>query len=124
MRSPCHAAVTAARRDCHPPRLRSWSMRGAVIDLGSNTFHTLVAEVDRFGIVQALHDEKVAVRLGAEAFATGRIPAPPLTPAPAAASVLIDNARTHTPDILRIVATGVFREAVNGRALLADIEER
>jgi exopolyphosphatase/pppGpp-phosphohydrolase len=39
-------------------------MRGAVIDLGSNTFHTLVAEVDRFGIVQVVHDEKVAVRLG------------------------------------------------------------
>ena len=99
-------------------------MRGAVIDLGSNTFHTLVAEVDRFGIVQVIHDEKVAVRLGADAFATGRIPEATYTRALAAASVLIDNACAHTPDILRIVATGVFREVVNGRALLADIEER
>lgn len=99
-------------------------MRGAVVDLGSNTFHTLVAEVDRFGIVQVVHDEKVAVRLGEDAFATGRIPDATVTRALAAASVLIDNARAHAPDALRVVATGVFREAVNGRALLADIEER
>jgi len=99
-------------------------MRCAVVDLGSNTFHTLVAEVDRFGILHVMHDEKLAVRIGDDAFGAGRIPDPAFAHGLAAAANLVERALAHRPEQLRVLATGVFRDAANGPAFVEALAHR
>jgi len=73
-------------------------MRSAVIDLGSNTFHLLVADADRFGIRKVICDHKIAVRIEADdAYARGV----------EAFDELIARSGGR---ISRVVATGVFRD--------------
>jgi exopolyphosphatase/guanosine-5'-triphosphate,3'-diphosphate pyrophosphatase len=96
-------------------------MRSAVVDLGSNTFHLLVADVDQFGIRKVLVDEKIAVRIGEHAFARGRIPDDAYARGLAALDELRARSEGHP---LRVVATGVFREASNASQFLADASER
>jgi exopolyphosphatase/guanosine-5'-triphosphate,3'-diphosphate pyrophosphatase len=95
-------------------------MRAAVLDLGSNTFHALVADVDEHGIRNALVERKLAVRIGEHAFASGRIPDEACARGASAVGELLARTGRHA----RVVATGVFREAANGRTLLAEIEAR
>ncbi|MBS1123490.1 MAG: Ppx/GppA phosphatase [Deltaproteobacteria bacterium] len=96
-------------------------MRSAVIDLGSNTFHLLVADVDQFGIRRVLGDHKIAVRIGEQAFAQGLIPDDAYARGLAALDELRARSQGHP---LRVVATGVFRETANASQFLADAGER
>jgi exopolyphosphatase/guanosine-5'-triphosphate,3'-diphosphate pyrophosphatase len=95
-------------------------MRSAVIDLGSNTFHALVAKVEGGELSSILFDDKRAVRLGEHAFARRRICEEAYARGFTALGELIDGVREHDCDSLQIVATGVFREASNGRRFLAE----
>ena len=95
-------------------------MRCAVIDLGSNTFHALVAEVEAGVIRSTVLDEKIIVRLGAHAFGRRRIGDDAYARGFAALGTLVDRVRETGFDSLSIVATGVFREACNGRRFLAE----
>jgi exopolyphosphatase/guanosine-5'-triphosphate,3'-diphosphate pyrophosphatase len=95
-------------------------MRGAVLDLGSNTFHALVADVDEVGIRNAIVERKVAVRIGEHAFADGNIPDDACARGHAAFTELLARTGRHA----RVLATGVFREAANGRALLDEMTAR
>jgi exopolyphosphatase / guanosine-5'-triphosphate,3'-diphosphate pyrophosphatase len=99
-------------------------MRAAAIDLGSNTFHTLVAEVEPSGITAVVHDEKLPLRLGDTAFTHGRISPPAIVRGLSALEPLLARARAHVPDQLRILATGVFRDAANGRAFITEAMRR
>jgi len=96
-------------------------MRAAAIDLGSNTFHTLVAEVEPSGIGEVIHDEKLPLRLGST---HGRIPPPAVVRGLSALEPLLARVRAHAPAHLRIVATGVFRDAANGRAFITEAMRR
>lgn len=95
-------------------------MRSAVLDLGSNTFHVLVADVDGFGVREVLFEHKLPVRIGEHAFAQRRIP----EAAYARGVDAIGELLVKLPERTRVIATGVFREADNGRALLDDASER
>lgn len=95
-------------------------MRCAVIDLGSNTFHALVAEVDDGDVQAIVLDEKIAVRLGEHAFARRCICDLAYARGFAALGELIARVRRTGYDRIAIVATGVFREACNGRRFLAE----
>lgn len=96
-------------------------MRSAVIDLGSNTFHLLVADVDELGIRKVLFEQKIAVRLGDEAFAHAHIPEAAYARGLAAFHELVTRSEIHTP---RVVATGVFRDTSNGSQFLAEASAR
>lgn len=98
-------------------------MRSAVVDLGSFTFHALVADVDRVGIRRAVLDRKRTVRLG-DAMVDGVLPDAAMREAADAAVELVEKVRRRTPERVRVVATGVFREAANARELLAQIARR
>ena len=95
-------------------------MRIDVLDLGSNTFHLLQAEVAGTH-VEAVSDRKLWVRLGEEAFELGRIPDAACERALDAIAALLAPLGGGRPVA---VATGVFREAANADALLAEIRLR
>jgi exopolyphosphatase/guanosine-5'-triphosphate,3'-diphosphate pyrophosphatase len=95
-------------------------MRSAVIDLGSNTFHALVAKIEDGAVKSILLDDKIAVRLGEHAFARRRICDDAYARGFAALGELIERVHSKDCDSLAIVATGVFREASNGRRFLAE----
>lgn len=95
-------------------------MLRAVIDLGSNTFHALVARVGGSEPPSVVLDEKRAVRLGEHAFARRRINEEAYARGFRALGELIEIVREQRCDSLSIVATGVFREATNGRRFLAE----
>lgn len=98
-------------------------MRSAVVDLGSCTFHALVADVDRVGVRRRLLDRKVNARIG-DALQHGAIIPSEYRNALDRGSKLIDKARSRGVDTCRVVATGAFREATNGRELLTELGER
>lgn len=91
-----------------------------VLDLGSNTFHLLEAEVVG-GSVLAVADRKLPVRIGDQAFTLGMIPDEAWQRGLAAVQTLVSPLRWRKPVA---VATGVFREARNGHAFLAEVRAR
>lgn len=95
-------------------------MRIDVLDLGSNTFHLLQAEVAGAHI-ETVCDRKQWVRLGEDAFALGHIPAAACERALDAIEALLGPLRGVQPVT---VATGVFREAANAGELVAQIRSR
>ncbi len=95
-------------------------MRSAVLDLGSNTFHALVADVDAFGVREVLAERKLAVRIGEHAFAPQHI----AEAAYARGLDAIGQLLAQLPERTRVIATGVFRDADNGRDLLAEASAR
>src|SRR5512146_2013492 len=99
-------------------------MRATVVDLGSNTFHVLVADVDELGIRNVVFDEKVAVRLGERAFAEGAIPADAYARGLAAVDRLAGQLGGDLRGACRVLATSVFRGAANGHRFLADASDR
>jgi len=98
-------------------------MRGAVIDLGSYTFHGLVADVDHVGVRKAVLERKVAVRVGDRAHA-GTISESAYRRGLETVGKLLARVGAREPDGCRVIATGVFREAANGAAFLADLHAR
>lgn len=97
--------------------------RIGVLDLGSTSFHVLVAEVDPAGTITQVKSDRVMLRLGAAIVRDGVIPGPVFRRAVAAARVLRKVAVKARAERLLAVATAALREAVNGRALAERIGE-
>ena len=119
-------ARTGMTPECHSGEHALWlasgmleAMRVDVIDLGSNTFHLLAANVID-GTVESIDDVSVAVRLGERAFAKGRITDKAWRRGISALATLIDRAETRPV----AVATGVFREVANGGAFIEEARRR
>lgn len=90
----------------------------AALDLGSNSFHLIVAELGgggRFDVVERL---KERVQLGESTFETGRIGADAFERALAALRKLRGVVRRHAPEAVLAVATSAVRDADNGRQFL------
>lgn len=90
------------------------------MDLGSNTFHVLSADV-RNGTVVPLADAKVAVRMGERAFLDGKFSNDAFERGLAAIEQLLEPLDGRRPIT---VATGVFREASNANVFLAEVRRR
>lgn len=71
-------------------------MRGTVIDLGSSTFHVLIADVDEVGVRNVIYERKVPLRISEQ----------PTRRVIAGISELLER----VDGTCRIVATGDFRE--------------
>lgn len=98
-------------------------MRATIVDLGSNTFHVLVADVAGSSIRNIVLDAKIAVRLGERAFAEGRIPEDAYARGLQAIRELSAMLGGHLGGPCRVLATSVFRTAENGPRFLADATE-
>lgn len=94
-------------------------MRCGVIDLGSNTFHALVADIANGEIRTRVFEDKIAVRIGEHAFANQWIDRDACARGIGAMGLLLSRVRATSCDALKLVATGVFREARNGDQFLA-----
>jgi exopolyphosphatase/guanosine-5'-triphosphate,3'-diphosphate pyrophosphatase len=94
--------------------------RLAVIDLGSTSFHLLVADATAAGRLTPVHSERAMLRLGA-AFPGGRIPADVGERAVEAALGLGEAARRHQAERIFAVGTAALRDATNGTALTREI---
>src|SRR6478672_4739123 len=89
-------------------------MRIAALDVGSNSFHLIVAEVGTGGHISVLDRSKEMVRLGDSTLHHGVIPPEVFRRGLDALRALRRIADRHNVDALVAVATSAVREAQNG----------
>jgi exopolyphosphatase/guanosine-5'-triphosphate,3'-diphosphate pyrophosphatase len=99
-------------------------MRFAALDLGSNSFHALIADVDRTGRLEVVERAKRMPRIGEGIFRTGEISPEARAEAMRAISELLPLIERTRPDGIRVVATAAVREARNGRAFVNEVRAR
>jgi exopolyphosphatase/guanosine-5'-triphosphate,3'-diphosphate pyrophosphatase len=98
-------------------------MRVAALDLGSNSFHALIADVQRGGRLQVVERAKRMPRIGEGIFRTGAISDHARRSALRALDELMPVIERHDPDAVCAVATSAVREARNGRRFVADVRD-
>jgi exopolyphosphatase / guanosine-5'-triphosphate,3'-diphosphate pyrophosphatase len=96
--------------------------RHSVVDVGSNTIHLLVGEVDG-GSVLPVTGEKVSARLGAGVEKTGRLDEGRLTLAAEAITLFASIAAMNGAPSPEILATSAVRDAENGGELVGRVQE-
>lgn len=96
--------------------------RHSVVDVGSNTIHLLVGEVDA-GSVLPVSGEKVSARLGAGVEKTGRLDEERLALATGAISLFASIAAMNGAPSPEILATSAVRDAENGEELVDRVRE-
>jgi exopolyphosphatase/guanosine-5'-triphosphate,3'-diphosphate pyrophosphatase len=96
--------------------------RHSVVDVGSNTIHLLVGEVEG-GSVLPVTGEKVSARLGAGVEKTGRLDAGRLTLAREAITLFASIAAMNGAPSPEILATSAVRDAENGGELVSRVRE-
>ncbi len=91
--------------------------RLAVLDMGSTSFHLLVADVARSGHLRTIDRERRMLRLGAEVASHGHIPDDVCVRAVSTAKALRRTAELLGAEEILPVATAALRDADNGEAL-------
>ena len=99
-------------------------MRLAALDLGSNSFHALIADVGPDGKLAVVDRAKRMPRIGEGIFRTGSISGAARKCAMRALAELLPVIERHRPDAVHAVATAAVRDASNGRAFVADVRAR
>ncbi len=97
-------------------------MKVAIIDMGTNTFHLLVAEIDERGVTLIVR-ERVPVRIGVGGINQGIITEAGMTRAVDAVKnfkVTIDQLAV---DKISAFGTSALRNAKNGTAVISKIKE-
>jgi exopolyphosphatase/guanosine-5'-triphosphate,3'-diphosphate pyrophosphatase len=93
-------------------------MKLAAIDLGSNSFHTIVVEVGASGTFQVIDREKEMVRLGADTLQSGRLSAATVRRGLQTLAKYKRLAENNGVDKILAIATSAIREARNGEDFL------
>lgn len=91
-------------------------MKLAALDLGSNSFHLLVAEVAASGHIAKIQSQKELLRLGAVVQQLGQLSEPALHAAYSSVNRLNAVAREVGAETVLTVATSALREARNGES--------
>jgi exopolyphosphatase/guanosine-5'-triphosphate,3'-diphosphate pyrophosphatase len=99
-------------------------MRVAALDLGSNSFHALIADVDRSGRLAVVDRAKRMPRIGEGIFRRGEISLEARKQAMRAISELLPFIERTRPDATHAVATAAVREARNGREFVYEVRAR
>jgi exopolyphosphatase/guanosine-5'-triphosphate,3'-diphosphate pyrophosphatase len=97
------------------------AQRVAAIDLGSTSFHLLVADTTPAGRLTPVHSERVMLRLGAALASSHHIPDDVCQRAVDAALELGEAARRERAERIVAVGTAALREADNGAELTRKI---
>ena len=93
-------------------------MRVAALDLGTNTFLCLVADVESNGVVRVISDEAKVVRLGQGIHASRGIHPEALERADICLGAYAQVIRKHKAECVMAVATSAARDAINGEELI------
>ncbi len=101
------------------PRAR----RLAVLDLGSSSFHLLVADAEPGGTIHRVGRERVMLRLGAMITDGGKIPREAADAAVETVLQMREDARDAGTQKLIAVATAALRDASNGREIVQRLSE-
>jgi exopolyphosphatase/guanosine-5'-triphosphate,3'-diphosphate pyrophosphatase len=96
----------------------------AALDLGSNSFHALVADIKRGGSLEVVERAKRMPRIGEGIFRTGEISPAARKQALRALAELAPVIERNRPDAVYAVATSAIREARNGSAFVAEVRAR
>ncbi|MBX9853333.1 MAG: exopolyphosphatase [Cytophagaceae bacterium] len=97
--------------------------RIAIIDMGTNTFHLLIAEKDGQS-VSILLNEKVAVKIGQGGISKNFISSEAYDRALRTLSGFRDTMQSYKVEKVHAVATSAVRNARNGYAFIKDIKEK
>lgn len=101
------------------PRTR----RIAVLDLGSSSFHLLVADAEPGGTIHRVGRERVMLRLGALITDGGKIPRSAADSAVETVSQMRKDASEAGAERVIAVATAALREATNSREVVTRLSE-
>jgi exopolyphosphatase/guanosine-5'-triphosphate,3'-diphosphate pyrophosphatase len=96
--------------------------RIALIDLGTNTFHLLITEIDDFGRGTVLLKLKVPVKLGRGGISCGEIAPDAYTRALITLEAFKERMEEFRVTAVKAVATSAMRNAANGPALAEEIQ--
>lgn len=99
-------------------------MRCGVIDLGSSTFHALVADVDTHGVRRVVFERGTVLRLGEHADTPDGISEVVEQRGIIAIAELLSRTRHRTDEPVRVLATGVLRDTASGRRFVAEARAR
>jgi len=94
------------------------------LDLGSNSFHLLVARVDGLGRLEKVGGKKAMIRLEEAVAATGRIQPETFARALDAVGELLCEAHGHGAERVIVAGTSALRDAANGGAFAAAVRAR
>jgi exopolyphosphatase / guanosine-5'-triphosphate,3'-diphosphate pyrophosphatase len=97
-------------------------MRVGVLDLGGNTFHLAIGDVDGRGQITSVHQERMPLRLGGLVWHGASIDEPDIRRAEEAVGRLCKALRRAEPDLSIAVATSALRDAANRRSLMRRLE--
>lgn len=96
----------------------------AVVDVGSNTIKLLVAELSSLGDLKVQHERSDATRIESEHSTGGHIlTGNGMNKGLKAIERLIQESLSYEPVCVRIVATGLVRDSVNGKLFAERVRE-
>lgn len=95
-------------------------MRAAVIDLGTNTFHLLIAEIES-GHISHLYAEEIPVKLGKGGINQGLILKEPYKLGIETIKTFQKKSEEWHVDVLKATATSAIRSASNGKKFIDDV---
>ena len=99
-------------------------MKVGIVDVGANTLRLLVAAPDGAGGVKSVRAERTQLGLGEEIESSGgTIGSEKLEAAAAVAKDYVRRARRARCDLIEILVTSPGRQAANGEALVAALED-
>jgi len=114
----------SASYDPPPPPRSEVGTRLAALDLGSTSFHLLVADVYDDGRLERVKRKRRMLRLGALLAEPSELPAEAIVRVCDTAADLRDTAWTAGALSLLCVATAAFRDGARGRQLASDLGAR
>ena len=99
------------------------TVRVAVFDLGSSSFHLMVVDASRDGLLTPVLRRRSFLHLGTEVARTGGVPADRAASAVRTVRRLRAAADEAGVDVVVALATAALRDADNGARLLARLEQ-
>ncbi|MDA9554737.1 exopolyphosphatase [Pelobium sp.] len=92
----------------------------AVIDIGTNTFHLLIAEIDTQGKIKVIHKNTIPVKLGEGGVNKGFISPQAYQRGLNALIQFREELNTHHIKDVKATATAAVRDAANGKEFVAE----
>ncbi|MCG3168109.1 MAG: Exopolyphosphatase 2 [Bacteroidia bacterium] len=99
-------------------------MRIAIIDLGTNTFNLLVAEISSNHSYKIIFNTKIAVKLGEGGINSGVIAPAPFQRGIDAMKAHCETLKKYNPEKIFAFATSAVRSAKNGNDFVAEIKKQ